>query len=201
VIEGQYSRKSAGVKHEAAVSRSAWIAPSRTDKDVVALLGDAGPRATALRPPSLLLARDAAASELPGLHSLASAGVTRSLLGSAVRHGRPCRLATGRQQARAAGESAVCRTAVKALRALLAHAQRPISKAQGGVSPPGGPRCRWPSSVAGKTTVPRVFAPTNSVGRGHECTVKCTIVGVIILLALGILAAPRPGLAQGSGKV
>jgi hypothetical protein len=36
---------------------------------------------------------------------------------------------------------------------------------------------------------------------GPTLMVKCTIVGMIILLALGILAALRLGLTQGSGTV
>jgi hypothetical protein len=64
----------------------------------------------------------------------------------------------------APGESAACRPAVKALGVLLANAQRPISKAHGGVSPGGGSRVRWPSFVAGKTTLPCVVDRINSVG-------------------------------------
>ena len=57
-MKGKNIIKFTNVKHEAAIGRAAWIAPHRTDKDVVAFLGEAWPRATALTRPSLLLERN-----------------------------------------------------------------------------------------------------------------------------------------------
>jgi hypothetical protein len=81
------------------------MAPQRTDKDLAALAGNAGPLATALTPPSLLLARDAAAPDVPGSHSLAGPGMTRPIPRSAIRYGRACGLDPGRKRGRATGES------------------------------------------------------------------------------------------------